>query len=77
MVGLPSIVFRRRWLRPGDLLIAMVIHTNAFSCNLDIRDTRHTIQFNPAPFERLKTSKFNPFILRNREQERVDFRRQD
>ena len=26
MVGLPSIMFR--WLRPDDLLIAMVIHTN-------------------------------------------------
>ena len=33
MVGLPSIVFRRRWLHPGDLLIAMVIHTNALHMN--------------------------------------------
>ena len=33
MVGLPSIVFRWHWLRPGDLLIAMVIHTNALHMN--------------------------------------------
>ena len=34
IVGLPSsIVFRQRWLRPGDLLIAMVIHTNALHVN--------------------------------------------
>ena len=59
MVGLPSIVFRQRWLRPGDLLIAMVIHTN------------------PAPFNSLKTLKFNPFVQHNKQQERVDFRRQD
>ena len=33
MVELPAIVYRRRWLRPGDLLIAMVIHTNALHVN--------------------------------------------